>query len=150
MHESKIEIPVSSTYDVVHWFSAKVIDSKRQMVERFYWGGLRWDLRLKYDWYFKYRAALLQVKYPRLEVQVTWGNEPAKGKTLEQIQQSRITSKRSQLTKYRNRLEKAKKSWLSVFPIEEDDGYKKAVEKIKQLETELKTLQNTQTCVKVE
>ena len=51
--------------EVVHWYIVKVLNDKREVVECLKWSGLKWELRIKYDWYFKYRAALLQIKYPR-------------------------------------------------------------------------------------
>ena len=130
----------SSVSDVVHWFNIKVINHRRESVEFLSWSGLKWELRLKYDWYFKYRAALLQVKYPKFEVQTYWGNEPATGKTLEEIRQSKIRAKKSKITEYKNKLKKAELNWSSLFPFEDDVDYKRAVEKINRLEFELRSL----------
>lgn len=130
----------SSVADVVHWFNIKVINNKREIVEFVSWSGLKWELRLKYDWYFKYRSALLQVKYPKFQVYTYWGNEPATGKTLEEIRQGKIRAKRSKITEYKNKLKKAELSWSSLFPIEDDIDYQRAVQKIKQLEFELLSL----------
>ena len=130
----------SSVSDVVHWFNIKVINHKREIIEFLSWSGLKWELRLKYDWYFKYRAALLQVKYPKFEVQTYWGNEPATGKTLEAIRQDKIRAKKSKITQYKNKLELAKATWSSLFPIEDDIDYQRAVEKIKRLEFELRSI----------
>ena len=130
----------SSVSDVVHWFNIKVINHNREIVEFLSWSNLKWELRLKYDWYFKYRAALLQVKYPKFEVQTYWGNEPATGKTLESIRQDKIRAKKSKITQYKNKLKKAELNWSSLFPIEDDIDYKKAVEKINRLEFELRSL----------
>jgi len=129
----------SSVSDVVHWFNIKVIN-KREIVEFQSWSGLKWKLRLKYDWYFKYRAALLQVKYPKFEVQTYWGNEPATGKTLEEIRNAKIRAKKSKITEYKNKLEKATTTWSSLFPIEDDIDYQRAVEKINRLEFELRSI----------
>ena len=130
----------SSVYDVVHWFSIKVMDDKRQVVEFVCWDGLKWQLRLKYDWYFKYRAALMQVKYPKLEVQCCWGNQPASGKTLEQIRLDKIRAKKSKITMYKNKLEMAKAKWTGLFAIEDDIDYQRAAEKINRLECEVRDL----------
>ncbi len=130
----------SSVSDVVHWFNIKVIDDSRAIIEFVSWSGLKWELRLKYDWYFKYRAALLQVKYPRFEVQVQWGNEPAKGKTLEELRQAKIIAKKATITKYKNKLQRAKETWSDIFPIEDDIHYIRSVEKINRLENEFKQL----------
>jgi hypothetical protein len=123
--------------DVVHWYNIKVMNNKREVVEFLFWSGLRWELRIKYNWYFQYRAALLQVKYPKFEINSYWGNEPAKGKTLEEIRENKIRAKKSKITEYKNKLKKAELNWSSLFPIEEDIDYKKAVEKIKRMEFEL-------------
>ena len=131
--------PGSNVYSVVHWYNIKVINHNRDIIEFLSWSGLKWELRLKYDWYFKYRAALLQVRYPKLEVQVHWGNEPATGKTLEEMRQSKIRAKKSKITQYKNKLDRAKQSWSSLFPIEDDVDYKRAVEKINRLEAELES-----------
>lgn len=130
----------SSVSDVVHWFNIKVIGERREVVEYLSWSGLVWELRLKYDWYFKYRAALLQVKYPKFEIQTTWGNEPAGGKTLEKIRKDKISGKKATITKHKNSLKKVKDNWASLFPIEDDPDYQRAIEKIGRLEIELQSL----------
>jgi hypothetical protein len=137
------KVIISSVSDVVHFFNIKVINSKRESIEFLSWSGLKWDLRLKYDWYFKYRAALLQVKYPKFEVQVFWGNEPATGKTLQEIIQGKIRSKKSKITEFKNKLRKFEDSWSSLFPIEDDVDYKRALDKIELLELELKQLEKS-------
>jgi hypothetical protein len=61
-------------------------------------------------------------------------------KTLEAIRQDKIRAKKSKITQYKNKLEKAKITWSSLFPIEDDIDYQRAVEKIKRLEFELRSL----------
>jgi hypothetical protein len=98
------------------------------------------ELRLKYDWYFKYRAALLQVKYPKYIVECIWGNEPAQGRTLQQIRESKIRAKKAKTSELNNKIIIAKKNWARLFPIEDDILYQKAIAKIGRLESELKSL----------
>jgi hypothetical protein len=140
--------------DVVHWYNIRVINAKREKVDFLSWSGLRWELRLKYDWYFQYRAALLQVKYPRYEVQTIWGKEPATGKTLEEIRKGKISSKKAQITKAKNNLsgylgefEHYKKSYIEIFPIEDQLKYQEFLpniillkDKVKRLEFELRSI----------
>jgi len=83
---------------------------------------------------------LLQVKYPKFEVQATWGNEPAQGKTLEKIRKDKISGKKATITKHKNSLKKAKDNWASLFPIEDDPDYQRSIEKIGRLEIELQSL----------
>lgn len=132
----------TNAYDVVHWYSIKVLDSKRNVIEFLSWSNMKWELRLKYNWYFIYRAALLQVKYPKHSVESYWGNEPAKGKTLDEILQSKIRAKKSKITEYKNKLQKFKDAYNSLFPIEQDKDYHKAWAKIIALEIELEDLLN--------
>jgi hypothetical protein len=132
----------NTNYDEVHWFTIKVLNHKREVIEYYLWDNLRFKLRIKYDWYFKYRAALLQVKHPRFKVETYWGNEPAIGKTLLQFKKDKIKSKKSKITEYKNKLNLAKQNWISLFPIEDDPFYQKAELKINRLENELKILQN--------
>ncbi len=133
---------VKNIADRMHYFNIKAIADNREMVEFLSWSDLRWELRLKYDWYFKYRAALLQVKYPKFDVQVFWGNEPAKGKTLVQIQQGKIRAKKSKITEIKSKLEKARLNWSSLFPFEDDIHYQRVVNKLQRLEEELRKLTN--------
>jgi hypothetical protein len=154
--ESQVTDFITNVSDVVHWFNIKVLDKKREKVEFLSWSGLKWELRLKYNWYFNYRAALLQVKYPKFQVQTTWGNEPATGKTLEEIRKSKISSKKATITKAKNNLsgylgefEHYKKSYIEIFPIEDQLKYQEFLQniallkdKVNRLEFELRTLEN--------
>lgn len=111
------------------------------MIEKLSWTGLPWNTRLKFDWYFKYRAALLQVKYPRFDVEITWGNVPSEGKSRAQLLENHISSKKGQLTKKENLLKAFINSWDSLFPYQEEVLYQKAVAKIETLRFELKELE---------
>jgi hypothetical protein len=124
--------------DVVHYYIIKVFTKhgNGELVELIEWRELRWELRLKYDWYFKYRAALAQVKYPKYYIDTIWGHENAKGIQLEQIIENKKRAKKAKLTSLKNKLRIAKEEWNSLFPIEEDQLYKLAVDKISRMENE--------------
>lgn len=136
-------IDYSNAFDVVHWVNIKVFNDKRELVEFISWCGLRWELRLKYNWYFTYRSALLQVKYPRYTVNLIWGKEPAIGKSLDDITKNKIKSRRSNITIIKSKLNLAKLHWSSLFPIEDDISYKKALVKLHNLETDLLLLESS-------
>jgi hypothetical protein len=127
--------------EVVHYFVIKVYTKRGgNLIEYHIWSDMKWQLRVRYQWYFNYRAALLQVKYPRYIVEVISGNEPAKGKALEQIKEDKRRAKKAKITQYKNKLQKARQNWTSLFPIEEDELYQKAVQKINRLELELNNI----------
>jgi hypothetical protein len=127
--------------DRVHWYLIRVTTRLGgDLVEYIKWEGLPWPVRCKWDWYFKYRAALLQIKYPKYHIEKSWGNIPATGKTLKQILEGKIASKKGQLTKFKSLLYQAKVNWNQIFPIDEEPDYKKAVAKIERLEKEYQEL----------
>lgn len=127
------------TYDKMHWVVIRVIKN-HDIIEFHRWTNLRFEIRNKWDWYFKYRAALCQVKHPRAKVEFAWGSEDAVGKTKLQLMESRIVNKTRLLTRHKNLLQKAILEWDQIFPIEDDLMYKRVVSKIKNTEFELQQL----------
>lgn len=135
---------IESTFDRVHFFNIRLLDPKsRKTIQFLSWSNLRWEIRLKYDWYFKYRAALLQVEHPKHIIETFWGNEPAVGKSLEQITALKIRSKKAKITEYKNKIARYTLEWNELFSYEDDIKYIRAIEKIEKLELELKELQKT-------
>lgn len=137
---------ISSALEVVHYYSIRVYTrfGNGKLIEHLMWDRLPWETRIKFEWYFKYRAALLQVKYPKYYIDCSWGNEPAVGKSLEDIKKNKIVSKKRTITKFKNKLKKAEDNWTDIFPISEYPLYIKSVAKIKRLESELIELLNEQ------
>lgn len=128
----------------VHWFIIKVYDQRGPSGTQLYflkWDNLRWDLRLKYDWYFKYRAALLQVKYPRATVDCYWGNDSATGKTRQQLLRAKITNKKGRITSYKNKIERIRSNWDGLFEPEVLPMFNKLVDKLAEMEDELIEMQ---------
>ena len=113
-----------------------------QIIQR--WDGYTLEQFQRWTWYFRYRAALLQIKYPRHIVELKTGSFDAKPKLKSQIIKKRITAKKRQITKTMNLLAKAEKHWDELFPIHEDELYKKAVTKLGRLKTELRALKELQ------
>ena len=123
-----------------HWVSIRV---KKKMgcqegnIEFLSWAHMTFKQRTKWNWYFIYRAALLQVKYPKYFVEFRSGHEPAQGKTLQIILADKIKGKQSTITKFKNKIKLAETHWSYMFPIEDDPDYKRACAKVERLEQEL-------------
>lgn len=102
------------------------------------------NIRNKYDWYFRYRAALFQVKHPKSLVEIASGihEKDERTKTLEQYK-FKIQGKRAAITKVKNAIEQTEQVWDQLFPLEEYEPYQKALAKLERLEAELKELINT-------
>lgn len=141
-------------YFVTYWVKIVVLNSKYETIEIYLWDNLPYKIRLKYDWYFTYRAALLQVKYPKFSVRLFGDKIKAQGKAFEDLKKSKIQSKKAQITKAKNKLdqykiefENFKNNYSKIFPIEDENEYKVFIEsidlaqsKIEKLELELKSI----------
>lgn len=128
--------------DVLHWVMIKVFDKRGgQMMHMYYWKDMPFELRMKYDWYFKYRAALAQVKNPKCIVDFTWGNVKNEKITLADKLKREITYKKGKLTRYQNQVEKFKKAkGLTLFSIEDYPAFIKANGQINRLKNEIRIL----------
>ena len=137
------ECKLYSVSDRLHWVVIKVKTrfGNGDLVELLKWDGLRFELRMKYDWYFKYRAALCQVRHPKYEVELSWGNEPASPKHMNDVLKGKITAKKRVVTETGNKLRKAESSWTEMFPIVEHPHYIKAKWKLARLMMELAALE---------
>lgn len=105
-----------------------------------------WAVRSKWNWYFRYRHALLQVQYPQFKVESTWGNYEVKQEHIVHLQsiKNRIVAKRRKITEINNKLEKARKHWDELFPIETNPLYHKAIKKLDRIKQELIELEQAQ------
>lgn len=113
-----------------------------EQVEFLKWNDLRYELRLKYDWYFKYRAALLQVKYPKYHVELAFGDEPVTQKQFEDVLLGKIAARKRKIAQHQSSLFAARQNWNELFPIEQHPDYVKATEKLNRLIKELEDLED--------
>lgn len=108
-----------------------------------FWTGLRFHIFNKYRWYFRYRCALLQVKYPMRYVELRnfdYDFVPTHEIILKR-KKNLMIAQRALLTKSVNRLEGYEKNWVSLFPIEKDELYQKALFKIESVKVKLRSLE---------
>lgn len=130
--------------DRLHWvvITAHTKFGNGNLIEVIEWRNMWWHMRQKWSWYFTYRAALLQVKHPRAYVEMKWGNSPAEGNQLLTSMRNRAIRKRGQITNMENRIALARKHWCSLFPIEDDDTFKKVSAKLERIRAELAALES--------
>lgn len=100
-----------------YWVSIRVYRDRLRRSEQvdkpLQWHNLPQAVRVKWDWYFQYRAALLQVKYPKCLVLVQWGHEVAKDVTLCHILQKQISAKQGQITKGQQALRQIEADYIA-------------------------------------
>jgi len=101
---------------------------------------MRFELFIKWKWYFDYRAALYKVQNPRHYVELISGGYdyiPPKDRALKSLK-NRIAAKKAAITKYDRLLKLAEvEGSRELFPIQESLLYQRAVDKIEKLKAEL-------------
>lgn len=119
----------------------------KPVIEFIKWDNMKFNTVCKWEWYFKYRAALLQIKYPKYLVELIKGSEEPEGRTKKQIEfdlnRKRITTCKRMITKCSNALisyEEEQKKLL--LPFYENPNYLKVKDKKKKYEIELEQLTN--------
>lgn len=99
--------------------------------------GMTVEQSARWRWYFRYRQALIQVKYPRYEVSLNTFQQPLQNRSLKNQLNNAIRGKKAKLTEAKNKLRKAVDTWDEIFPIEQDPIYPRVTSKIERLELEL-------------
>lgn len=128
-------------YDVSHYVLITVKDKNtRSLVTFLQWQNIPFAVRTKWNWYYLYRAALLQVQYPKQIVLMETGHQVPTKRTAENNLRNKIISCKSKITEYKNKLKMFEKSYNSLFPIDEFEPYQNAKMKIQKKEFELKQL----------
>lgn len=106
------------------------------------WRGMTFEQFNKWQWYFRYRWALLQTQYPKLQAEFHSGSCTPTTKTYLNILKNRIKGKKGKITEIQNKLNRAIREWDEIFPIESDPLWPKACEKLSRLKNELLYLEN--------
>lgn len=102
--------------------------------------GLRFELMMKYQWYFRRIAALHQIEYPKQVIGFEISRyESAQAKKLydKKLLSNKIKAAKSKITQLNNELDSLRKGWMEIFAIEEHPKWaatsKKMIEKHTQL-----------------
>lgn len=102
---------------------------ERKIVEQYQWYYMSSDIVKRWHWYFKYRAALLQVKYPKFIVELSSTTSDIKSKTQQiNLIERKIKAKKSKVTEFRNKAESIRASHKELFPVEDHPAYIKFIE----------------------
>jgi len=110
----------------------------------YYRNDMTFDFIIRWKWYFKYRAALLQVKYPRGFVEFTHGGYDyvlPEDVHKKKVYNLLVAAKRKR-TEFENKITHARKNWCELFPIEDHPQWVKVEEKLEYYEKRVVTLKN--------
>ena len=108
-----------------------------------HWKDFPFEVFMRWQWYFKYRAALVQIANPKRMVELTtfsYYYVPTYEEKRKRMK-DKLTAKRAKLTQWRNEFKRVCDGWNSLFLVEQDHRYKATVEKIESLSVELQCME---------
>lgn len=84
-------------------------------------------LFMKWFWFFEYRAALIKTKQPKATVKLEHGSSLAEIQQEEMIShiQRQINRLQPEIERIKCRIKEATANWNGMFPIEEEEAFKK-------------------------
>lgn len=124
-------------------YTIRVMQDNYNVLESFSWYNMPFPLYSKYIWFFDYRAALLKIKYPKLNIRIEAGVQREgtySSITEKHFLKNRITKAKGKVTEYKNKLDVFIKNWNSLFPYENDVLYLELKKRILEREERLKIL----------
>lgn len=106
--------------------------------------GFTFEQYMKWKWFFRYVAAKAQIETPKNFIEICEYDyavvDQKEVKLL--IANNRLKNAKSKVTKFSNSIRLARENWNLLFPIEDDDMYKKAILKLHSKEREVEALQD--------
>lgn len=101
------------------------------------WEDFQFNQVSKWNWYFRYIAAKIQIEHPHRLVELSHVKYEVEdqNKKAQQILTNRLRSAKSKLTEWNNKIKQFESSYNEIFPINEHPVYRKAKQKIKEKET---------------
>ena len=121
---------------------------EKKEVEFLKWFFFNDKLCKRWRWYFKYRAALLQVKYPKYDVELKFSTSDLQSKEQElNLLERRIIAKKRKVTEVQNKINLFKKNYSELFSIDENHIFlklkqieNKKIEELSLLESQYKQI----------
>src|SRR5690606_9308784 len=124
---------LQTTYSKQYGMVIKLYDSpfpNGTVIQLLSWGGFTFEQFMRWQWYFRYREALLQVAYPKNSVERIQTVEELSEKNKQNLIKAKQTSLKAKITKYKNRyksflqeFENYKSNYSGLFPIEQEANY---------------------------
>jgi hypothetical protein len=108
------------------------------------WPGLRFELAIKYQWYFRRVAALHQLQYPRHIVGFEWSrmaSQEEKEISEKKSLKDKIVAAKSKVTQAENQLRDLKAGWKELFPIEQHPKWEATQKKLREKQTQLEMME---------
>ncbi len=98
---------------------------------------------LRWLWWFKAKEAKIRLENPRWFTEISHGHYDWVAPVELQIKvlTDKIRNRKARLTEYNTKVRMAEQNWTELFPIQDDELYKKAIAKITRLQSEKEALE---------
>lgn len=127
--------------------SVRVKRQYAEHVEKIVWRGMSFQHMQRWEWYFRYREALLRVRYPRHYIEYGVYSYMPAGSESVNMDAHRLALAKRQLTKFRLKIADKREQWLRSDPmgltrIEDTPNWLKVTERLEVLESNVNALQS--------
>lgn len=97
----------------------------------FTWDNYPFALFMKWKWYFRYRAAQLQVQHPKQAVEIIEFHWNLSEKEIEKIAyRNKLIAAKANLTKWQKKVDVFVKNWDLLFPYQDEPSYQATMTRI--------------------
>lgn len=145
-HSVGIEQPTAGEANLgYHWMTIGTNTAPGGYQTVLVWRMLPYTVLTKWLWYFHYRAALLKIQNPRIWVNMRSGFEDNIDPNITALIRATnlLRAKKAKVTELQNKLRAFQLNWTSLFPIEDDTQWQKAIRALNEKRQQLSTMEAT-------
>lgn len=108
----------------------------------FTWDNYTFSQYMRWKWYFRYRAAMLQVQHPKQAVEIIEFHWNLSDKEIEKIAyKNKLVAARATLTKLEDKVAAFVANWNLLFPYENEPSYQAALLRIEAQKVKVQELE---------
>lgn len=117
-----LEIVRIQASELINIPSEGILDKK--ILEEIVYEKTNYHFNRRWKWFYKYRQALLQIKYPKANVEILY--ETVSVQSYEQqshLLKNKIIARKRKITEFENRIKRFENEYVDLFPIVENPVY---------------------------
>lgn len=94
------------------------------ILEEIIYKNTTYDFNKRWKWFYKYRQALLQIKYPKANIEILYETIPVQSyEQQSHLIKNKIIARKRKITEFENRIQHLKDGYMDLFPIEQNPVY---------------------------
>lgn len=96
----------------------------RKILEEIIYERTTYDFNKRWKWFYKYRQALLQIKYPKADIEILYETIPVQSYEQQRhLLKNKIIARKRKVTEFDNKIQRFKDGYMDLFPVEENPVY---------------------------